>query len=358
MSFMKQLPRYRCHKVVSALQIERILPNPRGCELHFTDKSFCPHQVDFVWMRKHDPVPGGYLVAYDDGYLSFSPREAFEAGYTLLTDAPEFPSPPELSIVWHADPESILRAHWKPIAAAEGIDCEELCAGQFGGQTVEGEVVEFSLDDMIAGLREQGCWGFIDHNTNTIHAWAAPDCDRALLLHMLAHEVGHATGAHHRDELQEEMRAEQFGAVAAMAYRFMGDRMGSTQAMRDVMSERRRQIDGEGWSADHDDAHAGGVLASAAGCYALFTDAYPNPGQPPSCWPWAAHWWKPKDYRRDLVRAAALLVAEIERVDRLKDATAGDRACCGRNCTSVDGTGHSAECQADYDSAVFGGGAP
>ena len=33
-------------------------------------------------------------------------------------------------------------------------------------------------------------------------------------------------------------------------------------------------------------------------------------------WPWAASWWKPKNRRRDLVRAAALIVAEIERIDR------------------------------------------
>jgi hypothetical protein len=33
-------------------------------------------------------------------------------------------------------------------------------------------------------------------------------------------------------------------------------------------------------------------------------------------WPWSLHWWKPKSPRRDLIRAAALIVAEIERLDR------------------------------------------
>ena len=33
-------------------------------------------------------------------------------------------------------------------------------------------------------------------------------------------------------------------------------------------------------------------------------------------WPWSLDWWKPKDPRRDLVRAGALIVAEIERLDR------------------------------------------
>ena len=39
----------------------------------------------------------------------------------------------------------------------------------------------------------------------------------------------------------------------------------------------------------------------------------------PFGWPhtWDASWWKPKDRRRDLVRAGALIIAEIERLDRL-----------------------------------------
>lgn len=36
----------------------------------------------------------------------------------------------------------------------------------------------------------------------------------------------------------------------------------------------------------------------------------------PRGWPWGSSWWKPKDPRRDLVRAGALILAEIERIDR------------------------------------------
>lgn len=89
-----------------------------------------------------------------------------------------------------------------------------------------------------------------------------------------------------------------------------------SQAMLSVMIERDRQWDHEGFRHDHDDGHTNSELAKAAGCYLLFADAYPNAGQPPPLWPWAPEWWKPKDYRRDLVRAAALTVAEIERFDR------------------------------------------
>ena len=80
----RPLPRYRCHKQVSALKIRAVIANPRGYELHFKDERFCPHEVSVYWFTKHCPMAGGYFVVYDDGYQSYSPAAAFEAGYTLL----------------------------------------------------------------------------------------------------------------------------------------------------------------------------------------------------------------------------------------------------------------------------------
>ena len=37
---------------------------------------------------------------------------------------------------------------------------------------------------------------------------------------------------------------------------------------------------------------------------------------PPSMWPWTSEWWKPSTRRRMLVKAAALILSEIERLDR------------------------------------------
>lgn len=96
--------------------------------------------------------------------------------------------------------------------------------------------------------------------------------------------------------------------------------------IEDVYAERRRQIDSEGWTPEHDDAHADFEMARAAASYALatsWTDEMRD-GPPPSTWPWDQKWWKPQDRRRDLVRAAALILAEIERLDRL--AQPGDAA--------------------------------
>lgn len=95
-----------------------------------------------------------------------------------------------------------------------------------------------------------------------------------------------------------------------------------SDAASDVLAERQRQISIEGWSPEHDDAHRGYELAIAAGCYAMYTLAYPA-GDPPPNWPWEKSWWKPskdrRDRRRNLVKAGALILAEIERIDRAKD---------------------------------------
>lgn len=93
-----------------------------------------------------------------------------------------------------------------------------------------------------------------------------------------------------------------------------------SNALDDIAAERRRQVEAEGWTTEHDDTHANGEMAQAAGCYALHAglpeSAQVPDGISPMDWPWDTKWWKPKDRRRDLVRAGALIVAEIERLDR------------------------------------------
>lgn len=88
-----------------------------------------------------------------------------------------------------------------------------------------------------------------------------------------------------------------------------------SDAERDVLAERYRQIAAEGWTPEHDDEHDDGSLAAAAACYALGDQA----GELPAGWPqsWDESWWRPSaDARRNLVKAGALILAEIERLDR------------------------------------------
>ena len=84
----------------------------------------------------------------------------------------------------------------------------------------------------------------------------------------------------------------------------------------------------------YDDEHTDGAMAAAAAAYAYGTTlpdnqrkyvsgiySIENNGMLRDLWPasWSRQWWKPKDRRQDLVRAAALLIAEIERLDRAED---------------------------------------
>ena len=129
------------------------------------------------------------------------------------------PQPPTVSVTWHESPESVHRAMWEEVAVAEGMTYEQLIAESEGeGETETGETVAFTHEQELAGMRGQGCWAFVDTRNNTIHAWADEATPRELVLHMLAHEIGHITGEPHPDDMQEEMRAEQFGRVAKMAY--------------------------------------------------------------------------------------------------------------------------------------------
>lgn len=90
---------------------------------------------------------------------------------------------------------------------------------------------------------------------------------------------------------------------------------GQTRAVRDVIAERRRQIEVEGWAPEHDDRHGAHELAEAAACYCLS-----SAGKPfdyfETMWPWERWWFKVSGPRRDLVKAGALVLAEIERLDR------------------------------------------
>lgn len=89
-------------------------------------------------------------------------------------------------------------------------------------------------------------------------------------------------------------------------------------AWGDIVDERVRQVEQEGFDEQHDNAYVNGELAMAAACYAMSAglqvfDIAPDPA---AFWPFAPSEFHPKNPRADLVRAAALIMAEIERRDR------------------------------------------
>jgi hypothetical protein len=90
-----------------------------------------------------------------------------------------------------------------------------------------------------------------------------------------------------------------------------------------IAAERDRQINVEGWTPEHDAEHDGEEMASAAMCYACppnldMRSVVTRQGEPtpPIEWPWDAKWYKPTpdDRVRELVKAGALIAAEIDRL--------------------------------------------
>lgn len=87
-----------------------------------------------------------------------------------------------------------------------------------------------------------------------------------------------------------------------------------------ITDERKRQVEKEGWTEQHDYQHDSGELAIAAACYAMPHIDRKYKKHPsnyvPKKWPWEWDWWKPtpKDRIRELVKAGALIAAEIDRL--------------------------------------------
>ena len=90
-----------------------------------------------------------------------------------------------------------------------------------------------------------------------------------------------------------------------------------TNAADSVLAERRRQIEAEGYSPDHDDDHTAGELAQAAADLCVDgTDFRVVDPDGDEMLGWGLTEAHRSDRRRQLVIAGALVLAEIERIDR------------------------------------------
>ena len=83
------MKRYECHKVVEAAKIAAVTgasPITRDVPRLELEGNIVI-AVDEAWIAKHSDggktdLVGGYFVRYEDGYESWSPAAAFEAGYS------------------------------------------------------------------------------------------------------------------------------------------------------------------------------------------------------------------------------------------------------------------------------------
>lgn len=94
----------------------------------------------------------------------------------------------------------------------------------------------------------------------------------------------------------------------------------SYSAAREVLTERIRQIMVEGYTEEQDDQYTTGQLADAASVYAAWARTWNLPyaqcTHTPALWPWAPETWKPQSQRQMLIKSGALILAELERLDR------------------------------------------
>jgi hypothetical protein len=96
-----------------------------------------------------------------------------------------------------------------------------------------------------------------------------------------------------------------------------------------IAAERKRQIEEEGWTPKYNDLWKNGELADAAVCYALSKEDRDLDVMVCDSiqylfnrlWPFFDEQWKPTpDNRiRELEKAGALIAAEIDRLQRLKE---------------------------------------
>lgn len=100
------------------------------------------------------------------------------------------------------------------------------------------------------------------------------------------------------------------------------------KAIELITKECERQVSELGYTPEHDDEHAIGELAMAASCYTMLPIYRPSEIAPLG-WPWSnsgpMDGFKPSPNNRirELVKAGALIVKEIERLQRLEGESDG-----------------------------------
>ena len=144
----------------------------------------------------------------------------------------------------------------------------------------------------------------------------------------LKHQAGQGGPSVHQrmhQQLLDMLGAQDHQGAAARIGELVGLELllhagGAGKGVTAIAQERRGQIEREGYAPSEDDAYTAGELAQAACAYITWewSEAHDRDRHLALHWPmgWDLAAFKPKDRRSDLVRAGALLAAEIDRLDR------------------------------------------
>ncbi|HAW8058895.1 TPA: hypothetical protein JLP81_002877 [Escherichia coli] len=154
---------------------------------------------------------------------------------------------------------------------------------------------------------EAKCAALAEENAGIKHAMAVTlehvsvtDAGQAGVAAMIINDALHHSETPATDAILAEVRAQGVKSLS--------------NAVQSVIAERQRHQSVEGWTPEHDDQYSKSQLLWASSCYVL--NAIHPFNRIPFDWPWTPEWWKPTNPRRDLVKAGALILAEIERIDR------------------------------------------
>lgn len=86
-SVAAEMPKYKCHKEVWALEIDAIeVHEDKSATIAPVDSRYAPFKTEAGWANafKGSEEDKGYYVVYKDGYKSWSPKKAFEEGYSKM----------------------------------------------------------------------------------------------------------------------------------------------------------------------------------------------------------------------------------------------------------------------------------
>lgn len=138
------LPRWACHKIVRAGRV--LAATPAFVEVQAAGAFGFPSRVRIAvteeWWKRVPPLTsplGGYLVVYEDGFMSWSPAEAFEAGYDLCAEEPARPAAEELARQAAANPCRAVGGHeWVESLVTRSVRCRFCGATKSEGGKTDG----------------------------------------------------------------------------------------------------------------------------------------------------------------------------------------------------------------------------
>lgn len=100
------------------------------------------------------------------------------------------------------------------------------------------------------------------------------------------------------------------------------DKVNQKTGIELIAEERQRQGDVEGWTPEHDAQHKLCELSFAAAAYAVPPFGNTKDFKRTHLWPFEPCYWKPSNDRiKELVKAGALIAAEIDRLQNITPTT-------------------------------------